>query len=416
MKNLKKVLAIILALTMIMALLAGCGGNNGGSSGGSSSGGSSSGGSSSGGSSSGGEDEAGEKEIPDTIKIGLITCVSGPQALDGQHANAAVDFIKKEIEAAGGFQIDGKTVNLEFLVEDDEGKAEIAVNCAQKLIDQEGVSVIVGPNLSSCAIAAGEIAQEAGIPLITPTGTDEKVTQVGDYIFRACFINPQQAKVATSFAYNQLNARKVAILYDNTDAHGNGLSTRFEEAFTALGGEIVAKESFAGSDTTDYSAQLTVIKNAEPDLVYAPCLLAAIPIILKQYREQGIEAEILGCNSWDYDTLIENSQGAAEGAYYITGFSPDSESAKDFAQAFEAEEGFAPSFISGMFYEAIHLVMDSLQRADSLDGEGIRDAMWATDMDTISGHITYDENRNPAKPGVIMQVVDGKRTYITTME
>ena len=358
----------------------------------------------------------GEKVIPDKIKIGIITCVSGVQALDGKHASAAVDFVKDEIAKAGGFKIDGKPVELEFLIEDDEGKPEIAVNCAQKLIDQQGVSVIVGPNLSTNAIAAGEIAQAAKIPLISPTGTDEKVTKVGDYIFRACFINPQQAKVAASFAYNTLNARNVAIIYDNTDAHGNGLTQRFEEAFTALGGNIVAKEAFAGKEVTDYSAQLTVIKNSNPDLVYAPCLLASIPLIVQQYKALGIDAQILGCNSWDYDTLIELSGDAIEGAYYITGFSPDSESAKDFAKAFEEFSGFAPSFISGMFYEAIHLVMDSLQRAETLDGTGIRDAMWATDMDTISGHISYDENRNPAKPGVIMQVQNGKRTYVTTIE
>ena len=391
----KKILAIILCLAFVLSL-AGCQELAGGT--------------------AASDAAPGEKVIPDKIKIGIITCVSGVQALDGKHASAAVDFVKDEIAKAGGFKIDGKPVELEFLIEDDEGKPEIAVNCAQKLIDQQGVSVIVGPNLSTNAIAAGEIAQAAKIPLISPTGTDEKVTKVGDYIFRACFINPQQAKVAASFAYNTLNARNVAIIYDNTDAHGNGLTQRFEEAFTALGGNIVAKEAFAGKEVTDYSAQLTVIKNSNPDLVYAPCLLASIPLIVQQYKALGIDAQILGCNSWDYDTLIELSGDAIEGAYYITGFSPDSESAKDFAKAFEEFSGFAPSFISGMFYEAIHLVMDSLQRAETLDGTGIRDAMWATDMDTISGHISYDENRNPAKPGVIMQVQNGKRTYVTTIE
>jgi len=411
----KKVLSIILALSLLLAIV-GCGASNNGGNAADNDGKNAATDNAGNNAADTGADAGSDKEIPDKIKIGIITCVSGPQALDGQHAQAAVDFILKEIEDAGGYKIDGKTVELEFLVEDDEGKPEIAVNCAQKLIDQEGVSVIVGPNLSTNAIAAGEIAQGAGIPLISPTGTDEKVTQVGDYIFRACFINPQQAKVAASFAYNTLGARNVAIIYDNTDAHGNGLTTRFEEAFTALGGTISCKEAFAGKEVTDYSAQLTVIKESNPDLVYAPCLLASVPLIVQQYDALGIDAPMLGCNSWDYDTLIELSGEAIEGAYYITGFSPDSESAKDFAGAFEEFAGFAPSFISGMFYEAIHLVMDSMQRAESLDGEGIRDAMWATDMDTISGHITYDEDRNPAKPGVIMQVQDGKRTYVNTIE
>ena len=355
-------------------------------------------------------------EIPDKIKIGVITSISGVQALDGEHMMATINFVKEELAAAGGFKIGDKTVEIEFVVEDDEGKPEIAVNCAQKLIDEEGVSVILGPNTSTNAIAAGEIAQGAQIPLITPTGTDEKVTEVGDYIFRACFYNPIQAKVAAAFAYNELGARTVGIIYDNSDAHGSGLASRFTEAFTDLGGTIVATEAFAGAQVTDYSAQLTIIKNADPDLVYCPLLLNNVPLVVQQYDAMNMDAPILGCNSWDWDSLIELcGADKIEGAYYVTGFSPDAESAAEFSPAFEEYAGFVPSFVSAMCYESIHIILDSLQRATSFDGTGIRDAMWEVDIDTISGHTSFDENRNPDKPAVIMQVQNGKRVYLTTM-
>lgn len=354
------------------------------------------------------------KDIPDEVTIGMIGAISGAQALDGQNMQDALKVLRSEINDT--ITIDGKDVHVNWVYEDCEAKPEIAVNAAQKLVEQDHVIAIVGPNNSSDAIAAAAITQDAEIPLISNTGTNIAVTQVGDYTFRACIIDPFQGKVASKFAFENLGYTKAAVIYDNADAYSTGLYEAFAESFKELGGEIVAAEAFSGADVRDYSAQLVNIKAANPEVVFVPCHIDNIPLILQQIRGMGIEADMLGCDSWDYDalpTLV--GLDIIEGAYYITGFSPEAETAKDFVQKFEEMNGYQPSFCSAMMYEAASIVINAIQNAETIDGAGVRDAIMATDLDLPSGHVTFDEERNPIKSGVILQVLNGERVYVTSV-
>ena len=357
-----------------------------------------------------------EKVIPDVIKIGMVGTISGEQAVDGQNMTDAITLVKEELDALGGLDVDGKKVQIEFIIEDTEAKPEIASNAVQKLIEQDGVLAILGPNNSSDILACGEIAQAAQVPEISNTATNIKVTQIGDYIFRSCFIDPFQGKVVAKFAWEDLQAKKAAVLYNNADAYSTGLQEAFVEAFKALGGEVVALEAFAGAEVKDYSAQLTKIQNSNPDVIFYPSQISMIPLQLQQTRAMGITVPMLGCDSWDYDYMPSLvGEDVVEGSYYVTGFSPDADSAKEFVDTFNARFGYRPSFCSAMMYEAAHILLNGIQNAATIDGPGVRDAIAATDMDLPSGHVVFDENRNPIKSGTILQVLDGQRVYVKSI-
>jgi branched-chain amino acid transport system substrate-binding protein len=362
------------------------------------------------------EAPAGEKVIPDVIKIGMVGTISGEQAVDGQNMTDAITLVQEELAAQGGLDVDGKKVQVEFVIEDTEAKPEIASNAVQKLIEQDGVLAILGPNNSSDILACGEIAQAAQVPEISNTATNIKVTQIGDYIFRSCFIDPFQGKVVAKFAWEDLGAKKAAVLYNNADAYSTGLQEAFVEAFKANGGEIVATEAFAGAEVKDYSAQLTKIQNANPDVIFYPSQISMIPLQLQQTRAMGITVPMLGCDSWDYDYMPSLvGEDVVEGSYYVTGFSPDADTAKEFVDAFNTRFGYRPSFCSAMMYEAAHILLNAIQNAATIDGPGVRDAIAATDMDLPSGHVVYDENRNPIKSGTVLQVVDGQRVFVKSI-
>ena len=398
----KKLLAMMMTSVMVLSL-AGCGSASG---------------TSTGSSSAASTETAGtaSAEVPDTIKIGVMGTFSGEQAVDGQNMQGAIDLVKKELEEAGGLEVNGTMHQVEFIIGDTEGKPEQAVNVMQKLIQQDGVVGVLGPNNSSDCLSSYEIAQAAGVPCISNTGTNIQVTQVGDYCFRACFIDPFQGKVVAKLALEDCGAKTAAVLYNNADAYSTGLQEAFCEAFKAGGGEIVALEAFAGTEVKDYSAQLTAIQNADPDVFFVPTQINMIPMILQQTRAMGIDCQLLGCDSWDYDYMPSLvGEDVVEGSLYVTGFSPAADSAKDFVAAYSELNGFEPSFCSSMMYEAAHIMLSGIQSAGSVDGAALRDAIAASNLDLPSGNLTYDADRNPVKDGTIIKVVDGKREFYKTI-
>ena len=354
--------------------------------------------------------------MPSTIKIGVMGTFSGEQAVDGENMQGAIDLVKQELEESGGLEVNGQLYPVEFIIGDTEGKPEQAVNVMQKFINQDKVVGVLGPNNSSDCLAAYEVSQEAGIPAITNTGTNIGVTQVGDYCFRACFIDPFQGQIMAKLALEDCGATTAAVLYNNADAYSTGLQEAFVDAFEQGGGTIVALEAFAGTEVKDYSAQLTAIMNADPDVFFVPTQINMIPMILQQTRAMGIDCQLLGCDSWDYDYMPSLvGEDVVEGALYVTGFSPYADSAKDFVQAFSDLNGFEPSFCSSMMYEAAHIMLAGIQSAGTTEGAALRDAIAASDLQLPSGELKYDADRNPIKAATIIKVVDGERTFYKTM-
>ncbi len=377
----KKVLSLILALAMVFALAA-CG------------------------------DSGKDGGVPDTIKIGVMGTMTGEQALDGDNIKGAIALIQQELDAAGGLKVGDKMVKVEFVFGDTEAKPEQAVNVMQKFIDQDKVVAVLGPNNSSDCLSSYEVAQSKGIPCISNCGTNTKVTQIGDYCFRACFIDPYQGKVMAQYGINECGAKTAAILYNNADAYSTGLMEAFRDSFEAMGGTIVANEAFAGTEVKDYSAQLTAIMNADPDVFFIPNQNNMVPMIVQQARAMGIDAQLLGCDSWDYEFLADLiGKELCEGSLYTSAYANGIETAKDFHKNFTDLNGFEPGFPSAMMYECAKIVMGAIQECQSVDGAAIRDAMANISIDLPTGHLTFDENRNPVKACVIIELVDGKRVY-----
>ena len=353
--------------------------------------------------------------VPDTIKIGVMGTMTGEQALDGDNIKGAIALIQQELDAAGGLKVGDKMVKVEIIFGDTEAKPEQSVNVMQKFIEQDKVVAVLGPNNSSDCLSAYEVAQSAGVPCISNCATNVKVTQIGDYCFRSCFIDPFQGKVMAKYAIENCGSKTAAILYNNADAYSTGLMESFRDSFEAMGGKIVANEAFAGTEVKDYSAQLTAIMNANPDAFFIPNQNNMVPMIVQQARRMGIDAQLLGCDSWDYDFLPELiGEEYCEGTLYTSAYSNGIETAKEFYDAFVALNDFEPGFPSAMMYEAAHIVLNAIQTSQSVDGAAIRDAMAATDMDLPTGRFTFDADRNPVKACAIIEITGGERVYVTS--
>ena len=383
----KRVICVLLCVLMLCSCLIGC---------------------------SGGEEEVTE------IKIGVVVPQSGNNALTGQYMLNAISLVEDELAESGGITVkDGRTLPVTFYVEDNENQADITTNCYTKLIDETNVLAIVGPDSSTAILAGGPVAQSAGCPAISTFGTNIRVTEIGDYIFRACFIDSFQGEVMAQYAYEDLGARNVAVIYNNANDFSVGLTESFIENFTALGGTICEQQSYSGSDVRDFNVQMTNIKASNPDAVYMPGMLAELPLMLQQAKNVGIDCPILSGDAADTPELAEMAGAEyVEGLTYTSAFSAESQepAAVTFVEAYESKFGEAPNSNAVLAYESAELVLEAVRTAESLDRASIRDALAAIkDFEVPSGTITFDENRNPIKGAVILQFRDGVSHYVTSI-
>lgn len=348
-----------------------------------------------------------------TIKIGAIFPITGPLATFGISCANGAKMAVEEINVRGG--VLGSKI--ELLIEDDQYKAEEAANAAKKLIERDKVVALIGEVTSSVTLVVAPIAQQSKIVLLTPTATNPKVTQVGDYIFRACFIDDFQGEVMANFVYKTLKLKTAAILTAVTSDYSKGLAQFFKQKYTALGGKIVAEESYSEGDT-DFRAQLTKIKAAKPDFVYLPGYYADIGPILLQARELGITVPFGGGDGWDSPVLLQTAGKAAEGCFFSNHYSPDSKDlvVQTFVKNYQKKYGATPDALAALAYDAAKLLVDAIKRAGSTDSAKIRDALASTKgFRGVTGVITFDANRNPVKSAVIIEIKGGKQVYRATV-
>src|SRR5256885_4419112 len=250
-------------------------------------------------------------------------------------------------------------------------------------------------------------AQAAKVPMVSPSSTNEKVTAVGDYIFRACFIDPFQGYVMAKFVHDNLKLSKAAILKDVRNDYSVGLAANFTEAFTKLGGQILATESYSSGDV-DFKAQLTNIKNSHPEVLYVPGYYTDVGLIARQAREAGITAPLTGGDGWDSEKLYEIGGAALEGSYFSNHYSVDDPSPRiqEFVARFKkAYGGQLPDSLAAQAYDAAGMLFDAMKRAKDLTGPSIREALAQTkDYRGVTGDITMDEKRNATKPAVVLKV------------
>ncbi|MFO0725034.1 MAG: ABC transporter substrate-binding protein [Myxococcota bacterium] len=343
------------------------------------------------------------------IKLGVVGSLTGPNATFGNSTKNGVDLAVDQLNQKGG--VLGKKVKAIHL--DDQGRPEEAKTAVQRLITQDKVDAVLGEVASSLSLAMAPVAQRAHVPMITPSSTNPAVTEVGDYIFRVCFIDPFQGYVMAKFARENLKLDKVAILRDVRNDYSVGLANVFTEEFKKMGGTITADESYSQGDT-DYKATLTKIRAATPQAIYVPGYYTEVGQIARQARELQIEVPLLGGDGWDSDKLFEGGGKAIEGSYFSNHYSVDDPrpSIQKFVTDYRAKFNETPDALAALGYEAALVALNAMSTAGSTEGQKVRDALAKTkDFAGVTGQITLNAARNAEKPAVVITIKDGKRAF-----
>lgn len=350
----------------------------------------------------------------ETIKIGEYASLTGKEAAFGQSSHKGTLLAVEQVNAAGG--VLGRQI--ELVSDDNQSKQGESATIVKKLIFRDKVVGIVGEVASMRSLEAAPICQVYKVPMISPSSTNPKVTQIGNYIFRVCFIDPFQGTVMAKFAKDTLKMHRVAVVTSVSSAYSVGLSKYFMERFTSDGGEIAVEQKYTEGDK-DFNAQLTAIKAAGVEGIYVSGYYTEAALICKQARDLGITVPLFGGDGWEAPELIEIGGAAVNGCYYSTHYSPQSDTpiVRDFVAKFQARyDGETPDAMAALGYDSLEVMVDAIRRAGSTDGPAIRDALAATKgFPGVTGVTTIDKERNASKAAVVDEVVDGKFKFVQTV-
>jgi branched-chain amino acid transport system substrate-binding protein len=352
------------------------------------------------------------------LLLGHVTSMTGDQATFGQSTDRGVRLAVNEQNAKGG--VKGRIVEVKTL--DDQGRAEEAAVAATRLALQDRVTVLLGENASSRSLAMAPIADTYGVPMVSPSSTNPRVTKDGDkvrpYVFRVCFIDPFQGAVMARFARETLKLERFAVLRDVGNDYSVGLADSFVAKLRELGGTVVADESYKAGDQ-DFKAQLTSLKAKDPQAVYVPGYYTDVALIARQARELGLAQPLLGGDGWDSAKLYEIGGRALDGSYFSNHYSPEDPDPRiqDFVKRYKEVWGEVPDGLAAMGYDAARVAMDAIVRAGEPTGAAIRDALAQTKaFPGVTGVITIDAEHNAVKPAVVLLVKNGGARYVTTVK
>lgn len=348
------------------------------------------------------------------IVIGHYASMTGNTAHFGQDTDKAARLAADQINEAGG--VLGRKLKVVTL--DTRGDGADAANAVTRLIDVEHATAILGEVASSLSLQGGPIAQRRKVPMVSPSSTNPKVTQIGDYVFRVCYIDPFQGKVMAQFARNTLKLDKVAILKDVKNDYSKGLADAFQKAFVALGGSIAAEQSYSAGDT-DFSAQVTAIKGSPAQAIWVPGYYSEVASIARTAQRLGVKLPLLGGDGWDAPELFGIAGDSLDGSYFSNHFAPDQASpkAQKFVADFTAKYGQAPTGLGALGYDGVLVIADAIKRAGSAEPSKLRDALAATrGLEAVTGTLTMDKERNPEKSVVVLKIEGGKAKYETLVQ
>ncbi|MDS4058873.1 MAG: ABC transporter substrate-binding protein [Candidatus Contendobacter sp.] len=350
------------------------------------------------------------------LKIGVSAPLTGDISALGQSTKNAILLAQDEVNAGGGLKVGDKVLKVRCIIEDDENKPESTATVFQKLINQDRVLAIIGSQSSKCSNAGAPIAESAKVPQITPWSTNPNVTKGRSFVFRACFIDPFQGRVVAQFAAGKLKAKTAAVLYDVASDYNKGIAEVFKANYEKLGGKIVAFETYTTNDK-DFSAQLTKIKDAKPDVIFLPNYYSEVPLQVQQAKRLGITAPFIGSDSWGSNELLTLGGADLNGYYFSTHYAADNAApvAKKFIADYEKAYGTKPDDVAALTYDAFGLLFDSIQSAGKADREAIRAALSTLpSYKGVTGDMKFQaDSRDPIKSAVILQIKDGKFTYYT---
>jgi branched-chain amino acid transport system substrate-binding protein len=359
-------------------------------------------------------------DVPETIKVGLNYELSGGVATYGQGLTSGVELAVEEINKNGG--VLGK--QLELVKVDNKSDNAEAANVSSRLATRDKVVAILGAATSGNTKAASPAANENKVPLISASATADDVTvdsngKVREYIFKTCFSDSFQGVTMANFAFNDLSLKNAAVLVDNTSDYSKGLAKNFKETFTKLGGNVVSEEAYQAKDT-DYKAVLTNMKAKSQDVLYVPGYYEEVGLIVKQARELGLDVTVLGGDGFDSPKLLEIAGAAALNKVYYTNHYSSMDNAPDvvkFKEAFNAKYSKDADAFNALGYDLAYFLADALERAGVADSVKLKDALASTNgFKGITGTLSIDEFHNPVKAVTILQVVDGKPTFLKKLE
>jgi branched-chain amino acid transport system substrate-binding protein len=356
-----------------------------------------------------------------TIKIGLDVPMTGDIAYVGTQSQRAAEMMVADANDAGGLDVGGTRYTIELIVEDNESKAESATAAATKLITQDQVLAIIGPQSSKQAVPTGEVANENETPMISPWSTNPNTTLDRPWVFRACFLDPFQGPVVANFATNEFGFTQAAVLYDVASDYPKGLAENFRDGWEDIhgAGSVVAFESFTTGDT-DFSAQLTKIKGSGAEFFFTPQYYNEVPLIVQQARELGLEQVIIGSDSWGDPKTLELCGDACEGLFFSTHYAAEGAvgATKDFIDRYEAAHGETPGDVAALTWDAMDILLKAIQNTGGLSGDLAQDREAVKDelgkiagFVGITGKMTFTPDGDPIKCAVIVKIEGGKFTF-----
>ena len=353
----------------------------------------------------------------DEIRIGVNAELTGSKPTVGDSCKKAMELLASQVNAAGGLKLGDKKYRLKLLVEDNEDKAESAAAVAQKLISQNNVLAIIGPNASGNAIPAARICEDNGVIMISPWSTNPKTTEGKKFVFRACFIDDFQGQVMAKFARDHLQAQTAAVLYDVASEYNKGIAEFFKQSFEAMGGRVVAFASYT-KDDKDFSSQLTTIKAANPGVLFLPNYYNEVPLQVQQARRLGITCPFIGSDSWGSPEILTLCGVELEESYFSTHYAPDiaTDTAQKFIKAYEAKYGKKPDDVAALTYDAGKLLLTAISQAGTLERQKVRDALAAVqDFEGVTGSMKFHGTGDPIKSAVIIHVTGCKFRFYSTV-
>jgi branched-chain amino acid transport system substrate-binding protein len=360
------------------------------------------------------------KEDSSQIKIGVIAELTGDVPAVGASCKNAAEMAVAEVNDAGGIQLGVKKYKIKLIIEDNAGKADQSASSAQKLITQQKVTAIVGPNASRYALPAAEIAETSKVVLITPWSTAPKATldsRTGaskKYVFRACFIDPFQGHVLAKFVLDNLKLKKAAVLYDVASEYNKGIAEFFKEVYEQNGGKVVAFETYTTNDK-DFSSQLTKIKRAAPDVIFLPNYYSEVPLQIQQAKRLGITTPFIGSDSWGSEELIKLCGKDCNDYYFSTHYAADAstDATKKFIASYKTKYGTTPDDVAALTYDSFGLLWQALKTAGKNDRQAVRDALAKIPQyEGVTGNMQFKEGSgDPVKSAVILKIKDGKFSW-----
>jgi len=345
---------------------------------------------------------------PKHIQIGAFLSLTGATSAYGVSAANAIKMAKDEANRAGG--INGTYIDVD--IEDDESKTEAVPGIVNHLIKEHGVEALLAEPVSTRAMLAAPIAQQNQIVMISSASVKPELTMQGNYIFRACFVSSTEGEAIARFARETLKAKTVAIILDPKNDYAVVLANFFAASFRNLGGQLISQQHYE-ANATDLNAQMSEIKTAAPDVIFAPGFYTTAPLVARERKRAGIKATLIGSDGWDSPDLLKNGSDVFEGVYFANHFWIGNEDplVRQFVSNYRATYKVDPDAGAATAYDAARLLFDSFKRAKSRASSDIRDALAETkDFPGVTGKITLDANRNAQVPVYILRIEGGKFT------